>query len=102
MKKISIIALTLVLTAALCACGRRNNNTAPTTVAPTTMAPTIIPSVPGTEPTVDTRLPEHNTETRTPGMDEGTAGTEHGTTGTTDTTGDAKAGRTRSHAGGIR
>ena len=88
MKKISILALALVLTAALfTGCGCRNNkpmNTVPTSrpaTVPTTEA-TTVPTTHATEPhTTDATIDNGNGPLNT-GTTEATNGTEHnGTTG---------------------
>ena len=63
MKKISIIALMLIVTLSLAACGRRNDKeTTPTTTAPTTQA-TIFPS---TDPIIETNIPDPSVDTSMP------------------------------------
>ena len=58
MKKISIIALILVLSLSLVAC-RRKNETMPTETTPTaTQAPTTADTTPQTDPTLDTNIPD--------------------------------------------
>ena len=65
MKKISIIALMLILCLSLAACGRRNEpDTTPTTTAPTSEA-TIFPS---TDPIIETNIPDPSVDTSMPDM----------------------------------
>ena len=87
MKKLSMIALVLVLTLALAACGRRNNNetTAPTTTEPSTDM-TIIPDI---DPTIETNIPDPNVDTSMPMYTDGTDSTD-----ATDATG-STSGRSR-------
>ena len=63
MKKISIIALMLVLTMALAACGRTDNKeTTPATTAPITTTTTI----PSMDPTLGTNIPDPSVDTSMP------------------------------------
>ena len=78
MKKLTVIALAIILCVAFVACGRKNNNetTAPSTTAPTTTpttTPTILP-----EPTMETNIPDPSVDTSMPDM---TDGTENGNVG---------------------
>lgn len=67
MKKISIIALMLVLSLSLAACfGRKEPETTPTTTAPTTNV-TIMPS---TDPIIETNIPDPSVDTSMPDMSE--------------------------------
>ena len=66
MNKFSIIALVLVLTLSLCACGRRNNTPAMPDPTVTTPAPSTIPSKPVTDPT-NIPDPEVNPNSTMPG-----------------------------------
>ncbi|MBO5836541.1 MAG: hypothetical protein J6Q92_01460 [Oscillospiraceae bacterium] len=80
MKKISIIALMLVATLSLAACGRRDEpDTTPTTTAPTTEM-TIFPS---TDPIIETNIPDPSVDTSMPDMTDmidGMDGTDNTTT----------------------
>ncbi|MBR4109993.1 MAG: hypothetical protein IKK41_06770 [Oscillospiraceae bacterium] len=60
MKKFASIALVLVLSLSLCACGRKDSQTTPTTAptTATTVPPTTFTTVPSTSPTMDTILPD--------------------------------------------
>ena len=58
MKKYSMIALILVLTVSLCACGRRNKESVVTNPTVTTPAVTTAPTKPATEPTLETNIPD--------------------------------------------
>lgn len=88
MKKYGVIALVLVLTMSLCACGRKDDTatTVPTetTSRPTTQptaAPTTETTIPMLDPTVDTNIPDptvdHNS---TEGMDGGMTDNTENTT----------------------
>lgn len=90
MKKLGIIALTLVLTVALCACGRSKAPT-DTTVDTThvTTAPTTEQVAPTTMPTMDTNIPDPEIDTGIGDTTDETHGTE--SSGTTDTTGQARS-----------
>lgn len=79
MKKISIIALALVVVFSLSACGRRNNNE--NTIPATTDNGTIIPDM---DPTFDTNIPDPDVDTSMPMYTEGTDNTLD--TGMTDNT----------------
>lgn len=74
MKQFIAIALALVLTFGLCACGRKNKvpATTPTTVPATTMPMTTEPIVTTTEPmmdpTLDTNIPDPSVDTSVPEM----------------------------------
>lgn len=74
MKRLSIIALVLVLTLSLVACGRRDNGetSAPTTTTPSTDM-TIIPHM---DPTLDTNIPDPNVDSSMPMYTEGTNSTD--------------------------
>lgn len=61
MKKYSIIALAIILTLSLAACGRRNDT-------PDT-GMTILPNM---EPTIDTNIPDPDVDTKMPMYTEGT------------------------------
>lgn len=91
MKKFTMIALVLVLTLALCACGRRGNDNTTASTGATTTAPTILP-MPSTNATLEPSVPNttipHNTEEFGTDGTHGTDGTVgEGTQGATDSTG---------------
>lgn len=72
MKKFGMIAMALILTLSLCACGRRNNSepTTPTVPKQPTTAPTAAPTTaPTTEPTVMPDLPDMDTNIPDPTVD---------------------------------
>ena len=71
MKKLSIIALILVLVLALAACGKKNDTGDQNTTVPTTGS-SVLPEM---DPTMDTNIPDDNIN-----------GNSTDTTGTTDTT----------------
>lgn len=66
MKQLIAIALALVLTCGLCACGRKNDIPEPSTTIPTTTAPTVVTTAPTTEPTMGTVLPDPTLDTNVP------------------------------------
>lgn len=70
MKKCIIFVLTIVLALSLCACGRRNNATTPSTnnVTPST----DMNILPDTMPTLETNIPDPNVDTQMPGYTDGT------------------------------
>lgn len=76
MKKFTLLALVFALILSLCACGRKNKETSPTTV-PTTTSGTR----PTTYPTMDTMFPETSEF-----MDSGLLDTSESTDHTTDAT----------------
>lgn len=78
MKKFAIIALALVMTLCLAACGRRNNNE---TSAPTTTASTTDTIIPNMDPTIATNIPDPSVDTSMPMFTDGT----EDTTGTNST-----------------
>lgn len=82
MKKITTIALAIIMAASLAACGRRNNNetSAPTTNA-TDYNTTIIPDM---DATIGTNIPDPNVDTSMPMYTNGTEDTT-GTNGTEST-----------------
>lgn len=84
MKKLFIIALTLVLTLSLAACGRKNKNDNTTTV-PTTES-SILPDM---DPTIDTNIPDNGVTGAVPNETDGIGDMMDDITdpmGTTDTT----------------
>ena len=83
MKKLFSIALALVLTCSLAACGCQAQDTMPATTAPTTVpvttaptsAPTTAPTTaPPMDPSMETNIPYPSVDTSTPDMTEGTTG----------------------------
>ena len=62
MKQLIAIALALVLTCGLCACGRKNEMPEPSTTIPTTTAPTVVTTAPTTDPTMGAILPDPSIE----------------------------------------
>ena len=98
MKKLFTIALTLVLTFSLAACGCEAQKTTPATTAPTkapttaptttpttapTTAPTTVPTtIPPMDPTLETNIPDPSVDTSMPDVTEfmPTDGTETETT----------------------
>lgn len=86
MKKFSIIALALVLTLSLAACGKKNNETTtPTTTQPSTDM-TVFPDI---DPTFETNIPDPNVDTSMPMYTDGTNSTD--STDNTDTTDSANS-----------
>ena len=77
MKKISIIALALILCFALVACGRKDKTPATTTPTQDTgMIPGLDPTI--LDPTIDTNIPDPNVDTSMPDFTDGTDGTQSG------------------------
>ena len=82
MKKLFTIALSLVLTCSLAACGCQAQEPAPTTTVPTTnaptttatTAPTTTATVPSMDPTIDTNIPDAEVESNSTEVTEGTGG----------------------------
>ena len=66
MKQLIAIALALVLTCGLCACGRKNEMPEPSTTIPTTTAPTVVTTAPTTDPTMGAILPDPTLDTNIP------------------------------------
>ena len=93
MKKFAMIALVLVLTLSLCACGRRGNNDTTASTGATTTAPTLLP-MPSTNATLEPSMPETTIPHTTEGH-EGTQGTQsttgEGTQGATNGTGTGRS-----------
>lgn len=86
MKKFIMLALILVLTFSLCACGRSGNEDTTASTGATTTAPTILP-MPSTNATLDTQT---QPTTTVPSTTDNTTGTE----GTDNTTGNGTNGTT--------
>ena len=78
MKKLSMIALALVLSLSLAACGRSKNNetSAPTntTANNATFDPTMIPDM---DPTKETNIPDPSVDTSMPKNTDATDGTDN-------------------------
>lgn len=71
MKKIGLIALTILLALSVCACSRKDT-TAPTTPQEATQKPTVAPTTaPATDPTLDTNIPDPTVNSNSQGMDFG-------------------------------
>ena len=70
MKKCSIFVLTIILALSLCACGRNNDATVPSTnnITPSTNMNIL----PDTMPTLETNIPDPNVDTQMPGYTDGT------------------------------
>ena len=85
MKKISIIALGLIMAFSLAACGRSNNNTTDTTAA--TNPSTDMNILPDMNPTLDTNIPDPSVDTSMPMYTDGTdSTTDTGTNGSNSNT----------------
>lgn len=82
MKKAGMIALTLVLTLSLAACGRKNNNATTPMSTQSATETTIIPNI---IPTMETNIPDPNVDATMP-MYTNDNTTETETTGTTSAT----------------
>lgn len=94
MKKFGMIAIALILTFSLCACGRRDNNetTTPTVTTRPTVPPTTAPTTaPTTEPTMVPDLPDMDTNIPDPTVD------SNSTNGTNDETGNDNVSRSRNY-----
>lgn len=70
MKKCSIFVLLLILALSLCACGRNNDTTVPSTNQVTPSSDMNI--LPDTMPTLETNIPDPNVDTQMPGYTDGT------------------------------
>ncbi len=80
MKKCCIFALLLVLALSLCACGRNNDATVPSTRS--VMPSTDMNILPDTMPTLETNIPDPNVDTQMPGYTDGTEMFDDATTNT--------------------
>lgn len=104
MKKFSILALTLVLTATMLTACRRDNGTNTSNPVATTQAPPRVTTAPTTAPTTETTIPRNTTGMTDPqdttigtdgtvgtdGTDSGTEGSNNGTDSTSDMAGRAR------------
>lgn len=85
MKKIGLITIVLLLTANLCACGRKTESTPTEPQTNTQPAATVPATMPEIDPTLDTNIPDPTVNENSQGM--GKDDSTNGTTGTNDSTG---------------
>ena len=80
MKKIGLIAITVLFAFSVCACSRKDT-TAPTMPQEVTQAPTVAPTtLPEIDPTLDTNIPDPTVNSNSQGMDFGTDDTNPSST----------------------
>ena len=68
MKQLFAIAMTLVLTCTLCACGKKNEETQPSTTLPIMTQSTTSTTAPAMDPSMETNVPDPSVDTSTPDM----------------------------------